>query len=154
MIITRKAAKKLFKEENPVGKTIKIGESGTFTITGVLKDINKKSHIVFDALCSMATVPSLEAQGKLDKDQNSWNNYWNTWTYVLLEDGKEAKDIESHLDKIFQKNIAPNPNPDIIKARFAMQALMDITPGHSLAIPLVRSYPGCLFIFSVDWQDW
>jgi putative ABC transport system permease protein len=34
VVLTRKAADKLFKEENPVGLTIKVGDAGTFTVTG------------------------------------------------------------------------------------------------------------------------
>ena len=37
VVITKKAAKKLFKEDNPVGLTIKVGNLGTYTVTGVVK---------------------------------------------------------------------------------------------------------------------
>ena len=38
VVLTRKAANKLFKEENPMGLTIKVGDIGTYTVTGVLKE--------------------------------------------------------------------------------------------------------------------
>ncbi|MFM8834184.1 MAG: ABC transporter permease, partial [Cytophagales bacterium] len=44
VVLTHKAAKKLFKEENPVGLTIKVGRKHTYTVTGVLKDTPNKSH--------------------------------------------------------------------------------------------------------------
>jgi putative ABC transport system permease protein len=50
LVLTRKAADKLFKEENPLGQTIKVGELGTYTVTGVLKETDKKSHIAFESL--------------------------------------------------------------------------------------------------------
>ena len=62
VVLTRKAANKLFKEENPIGLTIKVGKIGTYTVTGVLKETSKKSHIVFEALASMATIESLKAE--------------------------------------------------------------------------------------------
>lgn len=146
VVITKKASRKLFKEENPVGKTIQVGENGIFTITGVLKETQNKSHIVFDALGSMATVSSLESQGKLDKSKNNWSNYWNTWTYVLLEEDKQPRELEAHFTKIFQKHIEPITNPDILKAKFAAQPMMDITPGPFLNNPIGPFLPW-LFVY-------
>ena len=59
VVLTRKAANKHFKEENPLGQTIKVGDLGTYTVTGVLKETDKKSHIVFEGLASMASVKSI-----------------------------------------------------------------------------------------------
>src|SRR5690349_15154620 len=67
VVLTHKAARKLFKEENPVGQTVKVGIKGVYNVTGVLKDTDKKSHIVFEALASMASVKSLEASGVFGK---------------------------------------------------------------------------------------
>lgn len=86
VVLTRKAANKLFKEENPVGNSIKVGTSGTYTVTGVLKETDKKSHIVFEGLASMA---SLKSQGKGAELEN-WTDFWNGWTYLLLESGKKT----------------------------------------------------------------
>src|SRR6478609_5235992 len=64
VVLTHKAAKKLFKQENPVGESFKVGEEGPYKVTGILKETDHKSHIIFDALASLSTVKSLEAQGK------------------------------------------------------------------------------------------
>ena len=133
VVLTRKAANKLFKEENPLGLTIKVGDMGTYTVTGVLKETSKKSHIVFEALASMATVKSLEMSDSSkiaghSKIEN-WTNFWNGWTYILLEPKKSPHDIQPHLDKIYQEHIAVITNPDIHKMKFLLQAMNDITPG-------------------------
>jgi len=39
MIITQKLAKKIFNDEDPIGKTIRMGNSVNYTITGILKDL-------------------------------------------------------------------------------------------------------------------
>ncbi len=147
VVLTHKAARKLFKEENPVGQTIKVGDKGTYTVTGILKDNNRKSHIVFEAIASMATVKSLEAAGTFGKDSENWHNYWMTWTYILLEEGKTASDITPHLDKIFKKYIEPNTKPDINKARFQLQPLMNITPGPFLNNPIGPFMPWIFIYF-------
>jgi putative ABC transport system permease protein len=43
VVLTRQAANKLFKEENPVGQTLKVGDKGLYTVTGVLKE-SEKNH--------------------------------------------------------------------------------------------------------------
>jgi len=133
VVLTRKAAKKLFKIENPVGQTVKVGELGVFTITGVLAETNTKSHVVFEALASMSTVRSLEAAGTSRHDLDNWHNHYNGYTYLLLEAGKGENDIQPHLDQIFQKHIATETNPDISKAKFRLQKFGSITPGPLLS---------------------
>jgi putative ABC transport system permease protein len=146
VVLTRAAANKLFKEENPVGQTIKVGDMGTYMVTGVLKETKNKSHIVFEGLASMATVKSLEASGKSEKVLDSWTNFWNGWTYIVIEEGKTTEEIESHLGKIYKKNIASIDNPEVYKAKFLLQNLNDITPGRFLNNPIGPFLPW-LFIY-------
>ena len=95
----KKAARKLFREENPVGESFKVGVEGPYKVTGVLKDTGHKSHIAFDALASMATVRSLAASKRnkdfdshlSDKDLDNWYEYTSGWVYVLMEKGKTFK---------------------------------------------------------------
>jgi len=133
VVLTRKAANKLFEDENPVGLSLKVGDIGTFTVTGVLQETDKKSHIVFEALASMATVSSLEKQGRAEllesDDLNDWTNYWNGWTYVMLANGQSPNDLQRVLDRIYEQHIAAITNPETYKMRFFLQALSEITPG-------------------------
>ena len=92
VVLTKKAAKKLFSQENPLGETFKVGD-GLYKVTGVIREADHKSHIVFDALASLSTVKSLEALGKSEKSSDDWYNYTAGWVYVLLEKGKTIEDI-------------------------------------------------------------
>lgn len=126
VVLTKTAAKKLFKQDNPVGESIKVGDLGTYKITGVLKETTKKSHIVFDAFASISTVKSL---GRT-RDLESWQNFTMGWVYVLLE--KEKNDpsaLAAAFDKMFKTHYAPITNPDDSKLKFQLQSLMSITPG-------------------------
>ncbi len=149
VVLTRKAANKLFQEENPVGLTIKVGELGIFTITGVLKETSQKSHIVFEALASMATVKSLEAKSTSPSEMEDWTNFWNGWTYVMLDPGQTPEDIQQHLDKIYEEHVAVIANPDIYKMKFHLQGLSDITPGPFLNNPIGPFLPW-VFIYSLS----
>jgi putative ABC transport system permease protein len=147
VVLTKKAAEKLFKIENPIGQVIKVGELGEYTVTGVIKQTEKKSHIVFEALASMSTSSSLEAKGVIRADLDNYQNHWNAWTYVLLEDGKTAKDIEPYLEDIYQKHIAGIENPDVIKFKYHLQKLSDITPGQFMNNPIGPFLPWIFIYF-------
>jgi len=132
VVLTRKAANKHFKEENPLGQTIKVGELGTYTVTGVLKETENKSHIVFEGLASMASLKSILNEADYRSEMDNWTNFWNGWTYVLLEKGKSSDDIQRHLDKIYQQHIGSITRPDVHKMKFGLLPMLDITPGAML----------------------
>ncbi|MEJ0031678.1 MAG: ABC transporter permease [Bacteroidota bacterium] len=91
IIITTDIAKKLFGNEDAIGKTVEFfnrslafpiedeeGGStavpwGSFTVTGTIDASAYKSHLRFDVLMSSSTMPSLWAEKKLDDLTNSWN---------------------------------------------------------------------------------
>ncbi len=140
VVLTQEAARKLFDQENPVGKEIKVGDAGTFTVTGVIKHTPNKSHIVFEALASMSTV---ETSGSEDE----WLDFWNGWTYIMLEDGTRQEEAQAHLEKIYEQHIAAAGNSETVKARFSLQSISDITPGPILNNPIGPSLPWALVYF-------
>ncbi len=131
VVLTRKAADKLFDDQNPVGQTLKVGDQGLYTITGILKDTGRKSHIVFEGLGSMSTVKSLEESGKLGKISENWAMYWDGWTYIRAEENATESMIQTQLDKVYQKYIAPT-KAGVYKMVFGLQPLLRITPGDVL----------------------
>ena len=150
VVLTKRAARKLFREENPLGLTLKVGDLGLFKVTGILKEINHKSHIVFEGLASMSTVKSLasKAQGeRFANNLNDWSDYWNGWTYVVIEKGRTKEDIKAHLDKIYQEHIATIENPETYKANFHLQSLTEITPGKLINNSIGPSLPWIFVYF-------
>lgn len=142
VVLTKKTAKKLFRQENPVGETFKVGVEGPYKVTGVLKETSHKTHIAFDAFASMATIKSLAAASKQNKDfdnglkgkdLDNWYNYTAGWVYVLLEEGKTVADLQPNLEKIEKKYFTTLTNPDTQrKVTYQPISLMDITPGTNM----------------------
>lgn len=145
VVLTYQAAKKLFKEDNPVGRTLKV-DKDLYTITGVLKNASQKSHIVFEGLASMATVRSKQAEGK-NNEVDDWLDFWGGWTYVLLNEDADKNQIAGFLDDLYTKHIATVTNPDQYKAKFKLQSLMDITPGRLLNNSIGPSMPWVIVYF-------
>ena len=148
VVLTKAAAKKLFRLENPVGESFKVGETGIYKVTGVLRENQHKSHIVFDALASLATLKSLEAAGKRGKDLDNWFNHTTGWIYIVLEKGKKPSDIAPGLVNIQEKYFAKLSNPDTQqKVRYVLQNLMDITPGPFINNPIGPFLPWIFIYF-------
>ena len=147
VVLTKKAAEKLFKIENPVGEILKVGKLGTYKVTGVIKHTEDPSHIVAEAYASIATVKSLEAAGVLDTKIEDWNNLYRGWVYVLLEEGKTPVDINPHLAKISEDHFTNLPPPYTTVVKYNLQNLLDITPGKLLNNPIGPFMPWVIIYF-------
>lgn len=139
VVLTRKTARKLFRQENPVGESFKVGVEGPYKVTGILKETDHKSHIAFDALASISTLQSLASAEQHNQGLDNvssyslddWYDYWNGWVYIRVEEGKSIDDIQAHLDTIADVNNRAITNPDKhSRVKYATQNLMEITPGH------------------------
>lgn len=97
VVVTEETAKKLFGQEDALGKIITYNNDREYTITGVLKNIPAFSHIKFDMLCSLST---REVTEKDSKDEMTWDHIWNTWVYVLLPTDADLTNFKTNLDKL------------------------------------------------------
>lgn len=148
VVLTKKAAQKLFKQEVPLGEVIKVGDLGEYKVTGILKEANQKSHIVFEALASYATLKSLEADSTLSAVDGNWGNWTSGWVYLLLEKGKSAKEIERNLADISKKQKPHDRTAnDTHQYQFYLQNLSGITPGPFINNPIGPFMPRIFVYF-------
>lgn len=78
VVITEKLSKKLFGNENAMGKVVKIDSNAYFTVTGVMKDLPNNTQFNFEYLMPWSYLK------KLGGDDLNWgNNSCQTW--VLLK---------------------------------------------------------------------
>ncbi|RYZ57384.1 MAG: ABC transporter permease, partial [Chitinophagaceae bacterium] len=78
IVVTEKLAKKLFGNEEPMGKVIRIDSVDQFTVTGVLKDLPNNTAFNFEYLLPWSY------QTKLGWTDSAWGNN-SVQTYVLLK---------------------------------------------------------------------
>jgi len=102
IILSEEVAGKLFGNENPVGKSVNIGMPyGNFdyTVTGVFKTANVKSHIPAHFLLSMRNGDV----GTWVEQQTNWatNNIFHT--YVRLRAGTDAVSFEKKLQQFVDR---------------------------------------------------
>ena len=98
--ITTSLAEKIFGNENPVGKTLKLNQTTDLHITAVLADPPRNSHIQFDLLHSL--VPGQNEDG-LRQALDSWQSIF-TFTYLLLDKPGDIDDLNTKLQAIAAKN--------------------------------------------------
>ncbi len=154
LVLSEKAAKKLFKDTDPMGKVVSFNDRGMnmlgfdldikdillgdFTVTGIVKDNGMKSHINFEILVSMSTLEALINSGIEDYDMNNWRSIWGTHVYFLSKEGKTEAELTQILENISQVKYAPYED---YNANFKLQPLSEISPGKMLSNPMSIRMP-------------
>ena len=126
LVLTETSAKKLFGDEDALGKTVVLNKDRTYTITGIVKDIPFFSHIKFEMLGSIGTLEVIE---KEDWRKDSWDDVWRTWAYVLLSEGADTKLIKTNLDNLSKKE---DPSVKNTHIELALQPMDNIMFGDSI----------------------
>jgi ABC-type antimicrobial peptide transport system permease subunit len=103
IVLTEKFAKKMFGDEDPMGKLIVMDTRDTYQVSGIMKDIPANSSLTFDYLLPFAT---FFEQNKRWID--SWGNN-NISTFILLKEGTNATAFgEKFADEVKQHNEQSN----------------------------------------------
>lgn len=84
IVLTESLAKKIFGDEDPIGKSVEIiyGGNTVFTVNGILKDIPKNTHIKNDFLISFNTYTTWEGFPQIKELNWRGNSYF---TYIKLD---------------------------------------------------------------------
>lgn len=112
IILTESLARRLFGDENPIGKTIDYGMiSGgrgnervpSLQVSGVLKDVPANSHLQFDVMIPLDVFYSgLSEQGR--QNYESWGNNQFT-TYVELKAGAHISEVENMMNDVVSRQV-------------------------------------------------
>lgn len=125
VVLTETSAKKLFGDANALGKTITYNKDKQYTVTGVMQDIPKFSHLKFDALGSLSTREVI----KVDDREWQWDNVWSTYVYVLMHENTDMNAFQDKLTTYARSNDNLVPST---KIHLAYQSLTDILVGEDL----------------------
>jgi len=122
-VISESSAKKLFGTEKALGKTIRINQNNSYTITGVMKDIPENSHMTADVLLSYSTF--IKQVGPDNNPDNAWD--WDgCFTYVLLKPGTDVKALEKKLTPLVAQKNGDSWKQFNASASFYLQPVTDI----------------------------
>ncbi len=95
LVISQSTAKKIFGEEDPMGKILQAGNDNVlYKITGIMADIPGNSHITANMIGSFMTNPE------------SRDPYWannNYATYILLKPGSKLDQVNARMSGLVRK---------------------------------------------------
>lgn len=98
--LSQTMSRKLFGNENPVGKVISFNGDINLRVDGVFEDVPHNSHIQFDVLISFETLTDESIGWK--EEINNWGPH-NNYTYLLLRSAGQAKQLEKQFPAFIQK---------------------------------------------------
>lgn len=118
IVLTESIAEKYFGRTKPiVGKTLQNDKNEVFKVTGVIKDVPRNSHIIFNAVVSISTLPKDFA--------NNWGSFGFN-TYVLLKPNTNPAIFEKKLLAMYDKYLASIFTQFNVKIRFVVQPVTAI----------------------------
>jgi putative ABC transport system permease protein len=99
VVLSESAAKKIFGEENPIDKPIKIGsDTVRYTVSGVMGDVPGNSHFEANMIGSFMT--------NRRSNEPTWlNNSFST--YLLLKPNSSHKTIDAKIPELLKKYVGP-----------------------------------------------
>ena len=100
VVITEEITEKYFGEKNPMGKSLRFNNQDNFTVTGVIKNVPRNSHLLFDMLCSFQTLYSKYPKGHAFLNDFTSNTFR---TYILLQKGIDPSTLEGKFPDFINK---------------------------------------------------
>lgn len=118
IVLTESEAIKYFgKSQGDIGKALANDKGEVFKVTGVIRDIPKHSHLLFNALISESTAAK--------NFGDSWGSFF-LFTYVLLRPHTDGAAFEKKLIPMYNKYMASIFDQFHIKIHYVVQPLLSI----------------------------
>lgn len=129
LVVTQTTATKLFGQADPMGKTLKI-DTVTYTVTGLMADLPKLSHIQFEMLVSLSSIDLAKPLIPSDGRNMDWTNFFSNYVYVLLSKNTSPAAFKTALDRIAaRENASVQADHKVFPE---LQPLPSIHLGHQL----------------------
>jgi putative ABC transport system permease protein len=134
VILTETSAKKMFGNGEALGKVIVLKDKQkdgsivehSFTVTGIMQDIPKFSHVHFEMLGSLNTFEKIVPG---DKSLTDWEAMWDVYVYMLMPADADLTRLQKNLDVLCEKeNSFVKTNP----IHLSFQPLSSIALGEDL----------------------
>ena len=105
IVLTEQMARRYFGPSDPIDKLLTLQWSGQdiqFKVTGVMAQMPQSSHFITEFFISYTTLKSLLGEQQL----GSWFNN-GQYTYILLEEGVDPKEMEQKFIGMLEKYMGP-----------------------------------------------
>jgi putative ABC transport system permease protein len=113
VVISERIAKKYFRNDDPLGKTLTLYNQLDLMVTGVMKDLPANSHLQFDFLAHFDILTKQFGYGV------GWGNN-NYYTYVQLQKNSDIEKLRAEVYEYFAKISRQS------STKFILQSVKDI----------------------------
>jgi len=121
MIISQRAAKKYFADEDPIGKHLRMDGGRSFEVTGVFEDVPENSHIRFDILLSYATFNAMTE----NRSETHWG-WYDFYSFVQVKPGTDVNALQAKIDEAVEKDRGEEWAKSSGRQEFILRPLLDI----------------------------
>jgi putative ABC transport system permease protein len=115
IVLTETMADRYFGEDAALGNTLKVGEE-IYTVTAVMEDVPRNSHVLFDGIVSRNSLPA---------EMGSWGNF-GVFTYLLLQEGEDMAAFQEKLGEMYDRYMATIFESMGITIEYELMKLTDI----------------------------
>ncbi len=122
LVLTKSMEEKFFDGQDALGKSLLLGDSLSFKVTGVVADVPDNSHIQFDLLLSFATYEALD-------DSFSYGDGWsniNIKNYLLLREGVNPEAFTAKAANLYRERVPEMLQSWGMDIGISMEPLKDI----------------------------
>ena len=119
IVLTESTAKALFGDANPMGKIVRVDNSQSLKVTGVIKEIPKNSTLQFHYITPFAFGEATQDWMRLGRTKWTWNSFN---AYVALEPGVSYEQIAPKIRDIVNKR---SPEMRTLKPEVIIHPLKD-----------------------------
>jgi ABC-type antimicrobial peptide transport system permease subunit len=100
IVLTQQLARKLFGDEDPMGKTVRVDSTDYLTVAGIVKDLPVNTSFQFEYLLPYSY------WDKLYPNDHSWGNS-NQLTFVTLKPGASVAEFDKKVANIIISHMRP-----------------------------------------------
>ena len=132
IVLTNKLKKKYFGSGAAVGENLVLNDSLNFTVTGVMKDPPRHSHIQFDLLISFST---LEVQMPRITENTGWFNL-NMNNYILISREADISALEEKAYNLYMNETGERLKELGYEAYLMLEPIQDVYLKSDIGNPL------------------
>ncbi|MGD9011069.1 MAG: ABC transporter permease [Desulfobacterales bacterium] len=124
IVITEDLAQKYFGDNDPIGRIIRANNDVDLTVTGIMQNVPRNSHFLFDALVSFEILRHIHEnyQKEIEEDWMDHDNY----TYLLLRKAYDYRDLEKKFPAFIEKHMGTTLEAIGGKVEYFLQPLTQI----------------------------
>ncbi len=119
--LTQDLAKKYFKDENPIGRTIRYNGEANLEIAGIVENSPKNTNLPFSCLISIETLKQTQPR--------IWDQWGMTWAYsiyVLMKPETDLARLSIKVDDVLDRKTSPDDKEEWAKSERVFQPLAEI----------------------------